>query len=70
MGYICGKRVNVIIQPGEYCPCSNFEDLEDIIKIKEQWVEKALKEGKKPREKDVNDIETYKIWKDEKDLPF
>ena len=69
-GHLHGKRVNVILKPGKYCPCANFESLKDIIAVKKAWCEKAIKQGKKPRYKDVEDIATYEAWEAENDLPF
>ena len=69
-GHCNGLRVNVILKPGKYCPCANFESLKDIIAIKKAWCEKAIKEGKRPRYKDVEDIATYEMWEAENDLPF
>lgn len=70
LGYIMGKRINVILKPGQYCSCTFFEDIADIIQVKERWVEKAIKNKKMPRQKDIDDIETYKTWLAEHDLPF
>lgn len=69
-GHLHGKKVNIILKPGQYCPCASFESIEDIIAIKRAWCEKALKEGKKPRYKDVEDIATYEKWEADNDLPF
>lgn len=67
----CNKlKVNVILKPGKYCPCADFESLEDIMKIKRAWCERAIKAGKKPRYKDIEDIATYETWEAENDLPF
>lgn len=63
-------KVNIILKPGNYCPCANFETIEDIIAVKKQWCEKAIRQGKKPRYKDVEDIATYETWEAENDLPF
>ena len=71
MGYLHGKAINVIIKPGKYCPCNNFERLEDIMNIKKAWCERALNRGEEPRYKDVEDIATYEQWQKEGgDLPF
>lgn len=69
-GFCNGLRVNIILKPGKYCPCANFESLKDIIDVKRAWCEKAIKAGKKPRYKDVEDIATYEKWEAENDLPF
>ena len=70
-GFCNGKRANVILKPVEkYCPCTNYETLEDIIAVKRAWCEKAIKQGKKPRYKDVLDISVYEDWLKEEDLPF
>ena len=69
-GHCNGLRVNIILKPGKYCPCANFESLKDIIAVKRAWCEKAIKAGKKPRYKDVEDIATYETWEAENDLPF
>ena len=69
-GAVNKLKVNIILKPGKYCPCCDFESLIDIIAVKKQWCEKAIKEGKKPRYKDVEDIATYEAWEAENDLPF
>ena len=69
-GHCNSLKVNVILKPGKNCPCANFESLKDIIDVKKQWCEKAIKAGKKPRYKDVEDIATYETWEAENDLPF
>lgn len=69
-GHCNGLKVNIILKPGKYCPCADFESLEDIMKIKKAWCEKAIKAGKKPRYKDIEDIATYETWEAENDLPF
>lgn len=69
-GLCNGKKANVILKPGKYCPCNNFESIEDIIKVKKAWCEKAIKNGRKPRFKDVYDITVYENWEAENGLPF
>ena len=70
-GYCNDLRVNIILKPGKYCPCADFESLKNIIDVKKQWCEKAIKAGKKPRYKDVEDIATYENWMaNQDDLPF
>lgn len=69
-GTVNGLRINVILKPGKCCPCMNFETLTDIIAVKRAWCEKAIKAGKKPRYKDVEDIAIYEAWEADQDLPF
>lgn len=69
-GHCNGLKVNIILKPGKYCHCANFETIDDIITVKREWCEKAIKQGKKPRYKDVDDISTYEAWLVEHDLPF
>lgn len=69
-GHCNGLKVNIILKPGKYCPCADFESLKDIIAVKKAWCEKAIKAGKKPRYKDIEDIATYEMWEAENDLPF
>ena len=69
-GYCNGLRINIILESGKYCPCANFESLKDIINVKKEWCEEAIKQGKRPRYKDVEDIATYEAWEAENDLPF
>lgn len=71
MGYVLGKKANIILNPGSYCKCSISESIEDIIDIKKKWADKAISEGRKPRMKDIADITTYEDWKAQnEDLPF
>ncbi len=70
LGYCNGKKVNIILKPGKYCPCANFETLKDIIDIKKAWCDKAIKQGKRPRYKDIEDITTYESWMADQHLPF
>lgn len=65
-----GMKVNIILKPGKYCPCTNFESLKDIIDVKRAWCDRAINNGGKPRFKDVLDIATYEQWEAENDLPF
>lgn len=69
-GHCNNLKVNIILKPGKYCPCADFESLKDIIDVKRAWCEKAIKAGRKPRYKDVEDIATYEAWEAENDLPF
>lgn len=69
-GTVNGLRINIILKPGKYCSCMNFETLTDIIAVKKQWCEKAIKQGKRPRYKDVEDIAIYEAWEADQDLPF
>ena len=70
MGHCLGLKVNIILKPGKYCPCSDFESLEDIINVKRAWCEKAIKQGRRARDKDVMDIATYEDWELSQELPF
>ena len=67
LGTLNGKNINIIPKKVDALPLSYFEELKDIIKIKEKWVEKAIKKGCKPRPKDLADIE---IFHNNINLPF
>ena len=66
-GYLNGKKINIILKTDKYCPCANFESLDEIIDIKRKWCEEAIKNGKAPRVKDEEDIMKYDEWSS---LPF
>lgn len=71
LGYLNGKKVNIILSTEHHCKCSIFESIEDIINIKRKWADKAISEGRKPRMKDIADITIYENWKAQNDdLPF
>jgi len=69
-GFLNGKRINIILKEGKYCPRCDFESLANIIAVKKQWCDKAIKEGKKARYKDVEDIAIYEMWEAKNDLLF
>lgn len=56
-----GKKVNVILKKGTMPSCSIYEGLQEILKVKQEWVSKAIKEGRTPRKKDLDDIARYII---------
>ena len=57
MGTINGKKVNVLLSEKFIeSASSTFEDVEHIIQIKKDWIEKYSKMGKKPRAKDIVDV--------------
>lgn len=67
LGTLNGKNINILPKKVDALPLSNFEELQDIIKVKEKWVEKATKTGCKPRPKDLEDID---IFHNKITLPF
>ena len=67
LGTLNGKNINIIPKKVDALPLSYVEELQDIIKVKEKWVEKAIKKGCKPRPKDLEDID---IFYNKIDLPF
>lgn len=67
LGTLNGKNINIIPKKVDVLPLSYVEELQDIIKVKEKWVEKAIKKGCKPRPKDLEDID---IFHNKIDLPF
>lgn len=60
LGRINGKKVNVILSE-EFIesPSSTFEDVEHIIRIKKDWIEKYQRKSKNSRAKDIQDVNTY-----------
>ena len=70
MGSLMGRPVNILFKEDECKSFGVFESIEDIIEVKKSWCEKALKEGRDPRPKDLEDIATYEGWLAENDLPF
>lgn len=64
LGTINGKKVNVILSEEfiESSP-STFEDVEHIIKVKKDWIEKYQRKSKNSRAKDIQDVNTYNNFK-------
>ena len=64
MGKINGKKVNVIL-PEKLMESSSstFEDVEHIIQIKKDWIEKYQKKSKNSRSKDIRDVDAYNNFK-------
>ena len=72
MGYVYGKRVNIIVVGTEspFTSSSYYESTENVIDVKKSWVRREQAAGRIPREKDLRDIETYEKWYNENNLPF
>ena len=67
LGSLNGKNINILPKKVDTLPSSDFEGLQDIIKIKEKWVADALRNERKPRPKDLEDID---IFHNKITLPF
>lgn len=65
-----GKKVNVVLKKGIMPSCCIYEGLQEILKVKQEWVDKAIKEGRTPRKKDLDDIARYNIHQLTYGLPF
>lgn len=72
MGYVYGKRVNVIVVGTEspFTSSSYYESTKNVIDVKKSWVRREQAAGRIPREKDLRDIETYEKWANDNNLPF
>lgn len=62
-----GKRINLLMASETSSSVGCWEEPENILKVKRQYIEEAIKKNKIPREKDINDI---RILEDVIELPF
>lgn len=72
MGYVYGKRVNVIVVGTEspFTSSSHYESMKDVIDVKKAWVRREEQSHRQPRAKDLKDIEIYEKWINDNNLPF
>lgn len=69
-GGVLGKKAEILVRIVDHLePGLMFEKPLDIIKIKRQWVGKFIAARKEPRQKDLDDINTWDLNETE-ELPF
>lgn len=71
IGTLLGRPVDVLLDDKYSSPkASAYESLRTILQVKKDWIERALKNSKQPRQKDLDDVSIIEKHLKEGELPF